>query len=78
VATRRCRDLESACQTWRMTDARSLPDPLRRELLDYLLGTSGERAGMIAKLCERNPGVANLLMELEADDTSARGLRWTC
>lgn len=51
-----------------MKYVRSLPDPLRRELLDYVLGTSSERARMIAKLSERNPGMADLLMDLEADD----------
>lgn len=51
-----------------LTDIHSLPDPLRRELLEYLLGTSSERATMIAKLSERNPDMTDLLMDLEADD----------
>jgi hypothetical protein len=46
----------------------SLPDPLRRELLDYLLTTSQELAAMIATLAERNPSMADLLINLEADD----------
>lgn len=60
-----------------MTDVQSLPDPLRRELLEYLLDTSGERAAMIARL-GANPGMGNL-MDLEAnDDLRARDWRWTC
>jgi hypothetical protein len=55
----------------------SLPDPLRRELLDYLLGTSSERAEMIAKLVERSPGMAALLMDLEADDDLRSQLEMT-
>jgi hypothetical protein len=42
------------------------PD-LRRDLLRYLAATSGERARLIGELVERNPGTAEVLMELEAD-----------
>ncbi len=55
-------------QTRRVVRDLPLPDPLRRELLDYLLATSLERAGIIARLSEQNPSVADLLMDLEADD----------
>jgi hypothetical protein len=37
-------------------------------LLRYLLSTSAERARIIGELTERNPDMAELLMELEADD----------
>jgi hypothetical protein len=50
-----------------------LPEPLRRDLLRYLAGTSGERARVIGELTERNPGLADLLADLEADhDLRAR------
>ena len=41
---------------------------LRDDLLAYLLCTSPDRARLIAELIERNPGIADLLMDLEADD----------
>ena len=41
---------------------------LRDDLLAYLLCTSPDRARLIAELTERNPGIADLLMGLEADD----------
>jgi hypothetical protein len=66
-----------ACQTHVVSCVPSLPDPLRRELLDYLLGTSSERAEMIAKLVERSPGMAALLMDLEADDDLRSQLEMT-
>jgi hypothetical protein len=51
----------------------SLPDPLRRELLDCLLATSQKRAAMIGTLAGRNPSMADLLIDLEAvDDLRAR------
>lgn len=46
----------------------ALPEALRRELLDYLLSSSSERAQMIAKLSEQSPSVAKLLIDLESDD----------
>ena len=46
----------------------SIPPALRDDLLAYLLCTSPDRARLIAELIERNPGLANLLMDLEADD----------
>jgi hypothetical protein len=45
-----------------------LPDALRDDLLRYLFSTSQERAMIIGELSERNPGMADLLMELETDD----------
>jgi hypothetical protein len=52
-----------------------LPEPLRRDLLRYLLATSAERARLIGELTERNPGMADLLAELEADDDLRARLR---
>ena len=37
-------------------------------LLAYLFCTSPDRARLIAELIERNPGIADLLMDLEAED----------
>jgi hypothetical protein len=50
-------------------EASRLPEPLRRELLRYLSATSEERARLIGELTRRNPGMADLLADLEADDT---------
>jgi hypothetical protein len=50
-------------------EASQLPERLRRELLRYLSATSEERARLIGELTQRNPGMANLLADLEADDT---------
>src|SRR5919201_5009804 len=44
------------------------PEPLRRDLLRYLGGTSEERARLIGALTWRNPAMADLLADLEADD----------
>ena len=41
---------------------------LRDDLLAYLLSTSPDRARLIAELTARNPGIADLLMDLESDD----------
>ena len=41
---------------------------LRDDLLAYLFCTSPDRARLIAELTARNPGIADLLMDLEADD----------
>jgi hypothetical protein len=50
-----------------------LPDALRRDLLRYLAATSEERARLIGELSNRNPGIADLLTDLEADhDLRAR------
>ena len=38
------------------------------DLLAYLMCTSPDRARLIAELTARNPGVADLLMDVEADD----------
>ena len=41
---------------------------LRDDLLAYLLCTSPDRARLVAEMTARNPGIADLLMDLEADD----------
>jgi hypothetical protein len=45
-----------------------LPAELRRDLLRYLGKTSAERARVIGEPIERNRRMAELLMDLEADD----------
>jgi hypothetical protein len=50
-------------------EASQLSEQLRRELLSYLGATSEERARLIGELTRRNPGMADLLADLEADDT---------
>jgi hypothetical protein len=45
-----------------------LPDPLRRDLLRYLGATSEERARLVSELVARNPGMAEMLSDLEADE----------
>jgi hypothetical protein len=47
---------------------RTFPEPLRRDLLRYLGATSEERARLIGDLVWRNPAMADLLVDLEADD----------
>jgi hypothetical protein len=46
----------------------NIPDPLRDDLPRYLFCTSPDRARIIAELMDRNPGIAELLMDLEADN----------
>jgi hypothetical protein len=46
----------------------SLPPALRDDLLTYLFCTSPDRARIIAELMVRNPGMGDLLADLEADD----------
>ena len=41
---------------------------LRDGFIRYLFATSHERARIIGELTERNPGMADLLTDLEADD----------
>ncbi|HET9310219.1 MAG TPA: hypothetical protein VFP41_03220 [Actinomycetota bacterium] len=41
---------------------------LRDDLLTHLLCTSPDRARIIAELLARNPGMGELLADLEADD----------
>jgi hypothetical protein len=50
-------------------EASHLSEQLRRELLRYLSATSEERARLIGELTERNPGMADLLADLEVNDT---------
>lgn len=45
-----------------------IPEPLRRDLLRYLLAASADRARIVAELVDRSPGMAQILMDLEADD----------
>jgi hypothetical protein len=45
-----------------------LAEPLRRDLLRYLGATSQERAHLVGELTRRNPAMAELLVDLEADD----------
>lgn len=45
-----------------------VPPALLRDLLRYLAATSKERARLIGELVERNPEMADMLMQLEADD----------
>lgn len=53
--------------------ATDLPATLRRDLLRYLAATSEDRARLIEELSRRNPGIAELLIDLEADaDLRAR------
>jgi hypothetical protein len=40
----------------------------RRELLRYLASTSEERARLIGELSSRKPAIADLVVDLEADD----------
>lgn len=50
-----------------------IPEPLRRDLLRYLLAASVDRARIVAELVDRSPGMAQILMDLEAaDDLRAR------
>jgi hypothetical protein len=48
-------------------EAADLSPELRRDPLRYLSATSKERAGLIGQLVEKNPGMAEILMDLEAD-----------
>jgi hypothetical protein len=45
-----------------------IPPALRDDLLTYLFCTSPDRARIIAELLVRNPGMGDLLADLEADD----------
>jgi hypothetical protein len=49
-------------------EASQLSEQPRRELLRYLSATSEERARLIGELTERNPRMAELLLDLEAND----------
>ena len=49
-------------------DASSIPQPFREDLLRYLFATSKERARIISELSEKKPPMADLLIDLEADD----------
>ncbi len=45
-----------------------IPQALRDDLLTYLFCTSPDRARVIAELLVKNPGVGELLADLDADD----------
>ena len=45
----------------------SIPPPLRDNLMTFLFCTSPDRARIVAELL-RNPGISDLLADLEADD----------
>ena len=46
----------------------NIPAPLRYDLIRYLLAPSEERARITGELTARNPGIADLLIDLEADE----------
>jgi hypothetical protein len=45
-----------------------LGEDLRRDLLEYLMATSEERARLIGDLIWGNPAMAGFLIDFEADD----------
>jgi hypothetical protein len=45
-----------------------LSEDLRREILEHIHATSGERARRIGEFAWRNPAMADLLIDLEAHD----------
>ena len=51
-----------------MNSPADIPLALRDDLLTYLFCTSPDRARIIAELLVRNPGIGELLADLEADD----------
>jgi hypothetical protein len=51
-----------------MASVDDIPPALRDDLITFLLCDSPDRARIISELVERNPGIAELLMDLEADD----------
>ena len=51
---------------------RGISPALRDDLLAYLLCTSPDRARLIGELTARNPGIADLLMDLGEDDLRAK------
>jgi len=59
---------EVPCRWGRGIGAAKIPAALRDDLLTYLFCTSPDRARIIAELMVRNPGIGDLLADLEADD----------
>jgi hypothetical protein len=51
-----------------MSSVDDIPPALRDDLIAYLLCDSPDRARIIADLATKNPGMADLLIDLEADD----------
>jgi hypothetical protein len=47
---------------------KAIPEPTRRDLLRYFVATSAERAKVLRGLFLRNPGMADVLADLEGDD----------
>ena len=45
-----------------------IQDELSADLIRYLLATSEGRARLIGEMTERNPGMAELLIDLETDE----------
>jgi hypothetical protein len=45
-----------------------ISERLRRDLLRYFMATSAERATALRELFHRDPGMADVLADLEADD----------
>ncbi len=48
-------------------DASAIPESARQELLTYLSATPADRARIIAEITKRDPTLADLLADLEAD-----------
>lgn len=55
-----------------MTETNDIPGSRRRDLLRYSQASSAERARLLEDLFERNPGVADIVADLEAYEE----LRW--
>jgi hypothetical protein len=51
-----------------MAPVDDIPPALRDDLIAYLLCDSPDRARIISELLVRNPGMGDLLAELESDD----------
>lgn len=45
-----------------------IPEPLRDDLIRFLLATSADRARIIGELTASNPGMADLWVDLVADE----------
>jgi hypothetical protein len=52
--------------------------PLRDDLTRHMLATSEERASIVDELTWRNPAMADLLIDLEGDETCGRSWRKRC
>ena len=63
------RDLASTSGSMKSAE---IPPGLRDDLLTYVFATSEERARIMGELTERNSGMADLLIDLEANELRAR------